>query len=94
MLTYLEAVPKAVAMTCPIFAMYRHGSFLVARMKRMLRVPKPCRNNPRSTVMKYSPSRPTSSLNESISIIFAVTRKNTPRGDSLKHMKLVHMNHI
>jgi hypothetical protein len=81
---YLEAVPNAVAMTCPILAMYRHGSFLVARMNSTLSVPKPWRNKPSRTVMKYRPSRPTKSANESISIIFAVTKKNTPNGDNLK----------
>lgn len=85
--TYLDAVPKAVAMTCPILAMYRHGNFFVASMKITLRVPKPCRKRPRSTVMKYKPSLPISSANESISIILAVTKKNTPRGDSLEERK-------
>lgn len=82
--TYLEAVPNAVAMTCPILAMYRQGNFFVARINRTLRVPKPCRNSPRSTVMKYRPNRPTRSANESISMILAVTKKNTPRGDNLE----------
>lgn len=81
-------------MTWPIFPIYRHGSFLVARMKSILSVPKPWRNSPKSTVMKYRPSRPTRSANESISMIFAVTRKKTPSGEILWKERTMYRNDI
>ena len=43
----------------------------------------PWMKRPTRTVMKYMPSWPRITLNESISMIFEHTRKRTPTGDSL-----------
>lgn len=47
-------------------------------------VPKPWINKPNITVQKYAPNLPTIIANDSISMIFATTKKNTPSGDSLR----------
>lgn len=41
-------------------------------------------NKPNITVQKYAPNLPTIIANDSISRIFATTKKNTPSGESLQ----------
>lgn len=81
---YLDPVPKAVAKTCPIFPRYLYGNFRQAMKKISGIVANPWINRPNMTVRKYIPSWPTISLNDSMLTILAVTRKNTPNGDSLE----------
>lgn len=51
-ITYLEAVPKAVIKTALNLATTRNGRVLVHTKYMTVSVPKPCITNPRSTVAK------------------------------------------
>lgn len=83
--SYLDPVPKAVAKFCPICEMYPYGDLLVHMKKIAPIVINPWMNSPNMTVQKYAPNLPTIIANESISMILATTKKNTPSGESLQN---------